>query len=52
VPELDTGDLAMTSEIMGMTSRNYDHDNPELWDRHLEIMTMTAQNYETDITKL
>jgi hypothetical protein len=34
---------------MGLTSRNYDHDSSELWDRHPEIMTMTARNYEIDI---
>jgi hypothetical protein len=37
---------------MGLTSRNYDHDSSELWDRHPEIMTMTARNYEIDIAKL
>jgi hypothetical protein len=42
----------MASETMGLTSRNYDHDSPELWDRHPEIMTMTARNYEIDIAKL
>jgi hypothetical protein len=45
------GDLAMASETMELTSRNYDHDSPELWDRHPEIMTMTARNYEIDIAK-
>ena len=32
---------------MGLTSRNYDNDSSELWDRHPEIMTMT-RNYETE----
>ena len=45
-------DLGMTGGTMGSTSRNYDHDSSELWDRHPEIMTMTARNYENDIAKL
>jgi hypothetical protein len=44
--------LAMTGGTMGLTSRNYDHDNSELWERHPKIMTMTAWNYEIDIAKL
>ena len=44
------GDLAMTSGTMGLTTRNYGHDSPELWERHRETMTMTARNYEIDMT--
>jgi hypothetical protein len=37
---------------MGLTSRNYDHDSSELWDRHPEIMTTTARKHGIDIPKL
>ena len=44
------GNLAMTSGTMGLTTRNYGHDSPELWEGHCETMTMTARNYEIDMT--